>query len=80
MYSLISGVGIFFLGAGVTCYHGITGLLNPHVVENVPLALSVLSASAFVEGCKCRTFSLHKAAIITFNIFNSDSLGSNQTS
>lgn len=52
MYSLISGVGIFFLGAGVTCYHGITGLINPHVVENIPLALSVLSASALVEGCK----------------------------
>ncbi|XP_064405221.1 proton-coupled zinc antiporter SLC30A9, mitochondrial-like isoform X2 [Halichondria panicea] len=50
VYSLISGVGIFFLGAGVTCYHGVTGLIQPHVVQNIPLALSVLSASAIVEG------------------------------
>ena len=51
MYSLISGVGIFFLGAGVTCYHGIMGLIHPHVIENIPLAFSVLTASALVEGC-----------------------------
>ena len=37
VYSLISGVGIFFLGAGVTSYHGIMGLLHPHVLENIPV-------------------------------------------
>jgi hypothetical protein len=30
-------VGIFFLGAGVTCYHGVMGLLHPHVLENIPV-------------------------------------------
>ncbi len=37
MYSLISGVGIFFIGAGVTCYHGFLGLLHPHAIGNVPV-------------------------------------------
>ena len=35
MYSLISGVGIFFLGAGVTVYHGVAGLINPAPLENL---------------------------------------------
>lgn len=49
VYSLISGVGIFFLGAGVTCYHGVMGLLHPPVLESLPVAFSVLGASAVVE-------------------------------
>ena len=52
VYSLISGVGIFFLGAGVSSYHGIMGLIHPHVIANMPVAFSVLGASAVVEGCK----------------------------
>lgn len=37
MYSLISGVGIFFLGAGVTCYHGILNLIHPPTLEALPI-------------------------------------------
>ena len=37
MYSLISGVGIFFLGAGVTVYHGVAGLFNPAPLENLTM-------------------------------------------
>jgi len=37
VYSLISGVGIFFIGAGVTGYHGIHGLIYPQVIENLPV-------------------------------------------
>jgi len=33
VWSLISGVGIFFLGCGVSTYHGIQGLFNPHHIE-----------------------------------------------
>ena len=33
VYSLISGVSIFTLGAGVTVYHGISGLLHPPTLE-----------------------------------------------
>lgn len=36
VYALISGVGIFFLGAGVTVYHGITGLLHPPTLTFLP--------------------------------------------
>lgn len=37
VYSLISGVGIFFLGAGVTVYHGVAGLINPAPLENLAM-------------------------------------------
>jgi len=33
--SLISGVGIFCVGAGLSIYHGITGLFHPGNVESL---------------------------------------------
>uniref|UniRef100_UPI00398F407D proton-coupled zinc antiporter SLC30A9, mitochondrial n=1 Tax=Pristiophorus japonicus TaxID=55135 RepID=UPI00398F407D len=33
--SLISGVGIFMMGAGLSWYHGIIGLLHPHHIESL---------------------------------------------
>lgn len=33
--SLISGVAVFFLGAGFTFYHSVLGLLLDHSVESV---------------------------------------------
>ena len=36
VYSLISGVGIFFLGSGVTIYHGIHGLIHPPAIQFLP--------------------------------------------
>lgn len=33
--SLISGVGIFMMGAGLSWYHGIIGLLQPHPIESL---------------------------------------------
>ena len=30
-------MGIFFLGAGVTMYHGVTGLINPAPLENLAM-------------------------------------------
>jgi len=32
--SLISGVGIFCVGTGLSFYHGVTGLLNPTPTES----------------------------------------------
>ena len=32
--SLISGVGIFCVGTGLSIYHGITGLYNPAPAES----------------------------------------------
>ncbi|KAG5452868.1 Zinc transporter 9, variant 2 [Clonorchis sinensis] len=48
--SLISGVAIFFLGAGFTFYHGVRGLLEPHDVEPLYWALLVLLGSFVSEG------------------------------
>ncbi|XP_046852744.1 zinc transporter 9-like [Xenia sp. Carnegie-2017] len=50
VYSLISGVGIFVLGSGVSLYHGISDIFNPPVLASLPLALSVLFGSMLAEG------------------------------
>ena len=47
--SLISGVGIFCMGAGLSVYHGITGLVEPHPIESLPLAFGILAASFVSE-------------------------------
>ena len=41
VYSLISGVGIFFLGAGITAYHGVMALLSPPVLQSLPVVSTV---------------------------------------
>ncbi|XP_053973377.1 proton-coupled zinc antiporter SLC30A9, mitochondrial [Hylaeus volcanicus] len=48
--SLISGVGIFCVGAGLSIYHGIHGLLNPSPVESFYWAYYVLVGSLVSEG------------------------------
>ncbi|KAH8868341.1 Zinc transporter 9 [Schistosoma japonicum] len=48
--SLISGVAIFFLGAGLTFYHSVQGVLQPHEFESVNLALMVMLGSLLSEG------------------------------
>jgi len=47
--ALISGVGIFCLGAGLSVYHGITGLMSPHGMEGIWLAMGILGASFVSE-------------------------------
>ncbi|XP_076619369.1 solute carrier family 30 member 9 [Colletes latitarsis] len=48
--SLISGVGIFCVGAGLSIYHGIHGLINPSLVEPFYWAYCVLGGSLVSEG------------------------------
>ncbi|CAH8587763.1 unnamed protein product [Schistosoma turkestanicum] len=48
--SLISGVAIFFLGAGLTFYHSVQGILQPHEFESINLALMVMLGSLISEG------------------------------
>ncbi|XP_076175866.1 solute carrier family 30 member 9 isoform X2 [Ptiloglossa arizonensis] len=48
--SLISGVGIFCIGAGLSVYHGIHGLFNPTPVEPFYWAYCVLGGSLLSEG------------------------------
>ncbi|XP_067001727.2 proton-coupled zinc antiporter SLC30A9, mitochondrial isoform X2 [Anabrus simplex] len=48
--SLISGVGIFCVGTGLSIYHGITGLLNPAQLEPLYWAFFILGGSLVSEG------------------------------
>lgn len=48
--SLISGVGIFFLGFGLSMYHGVIGLTDPTPVESYNFAFFVLAGSLGSEG------------------------------
>ncbi|XP_064483341.1 proton-coupled zinc antiporter SLC30A9, mitochondrial-like [Ornithodoros turicata] len=48
--SLISGVGVFFFGAGLAWYHGIKGLLLPTELESFYWAFFILGGSLISEG------------------------------
>lgn len=48
--SLISGVGIFCVGTGLSFYHGITGLMNPTPIEDFYWAFFILGGSLVSEG------------------------------
>jgi len=52
IWALISAVGIFFLGCGVTVYHGVHSFLHPHELDpsTINLVLGVLLFSFVVEG------------------------------
>jgi zinc transporter 9 len=49
VWSLISGVGIFFIGCGVTTYHGVQLLLHPHPIESIGIALWIMLFAFVVE-------------------------------
>uniref|UniRef100_A0A8C5ZXT5 Proton-coupled zinc antiporter SLC30A9, mitochondrial n=1 Tax=Marmota marmota marmota TaxID=9994 RepID=A0A8C5ZXT5_MARMA len=48
--SLISGVGIFMMGAGLSWYHGVMGLLHPQPMESLLWAYCILAGSLISEG------------------------------
>ncbi|XP_044537676.1 zinc transporter 9 [Gracilinanus agilis] len=48
--SLISGVGIFMMGAGLSWYHGIMGLIHPQPMESLLWAYCILAGSLVSEG------------------------------
>lgn len=48
--SLISGVGIFCVGTGLSFYHGIMGLMHPEPVGDLTWALVILGGSLVSEG------------------------------
>ncbi|XP_074026109.1 solute carrier family 30 member 9 [Leptinotarsa decemlineata] len=48
--SLISGVGIFCVGTGLSFYHGISGLIYPTPIENLYWAYFILGGSLVSEG------------------------------
>jgi len=50
VFGILSAAGIFFLGCGVTVYHGVSSLLHPHPAQVGPLTFAVLGFSFLVEG------------------------------
>ncbi|KAM5193207.1 proton-coupled zinc antiporter SLC30A9, mitochondrial isoform 2-T2 [Mantella aurantiaca] len=48
--SLISGVGIFMMGSGLSWYHGIIGLMHPQPIESLLWAYCILAGSLVSEG------------------------------
>ena len=50
IWALISAVGIFFLGCGVTVDHGVHSLMHPQAMEAPGVALGVLTLAGIIEG------------------------------
>lgn len=48
-WALISACSIFFLGAGVTLYHGVTGLIHKEAVHINSIAFIILAVSFVIE-------------------------------
>jgi len=49
-FALMSAVGIFVLGAGVTVYHGVDRLLHPHSIDVSAITFAVLGFALIVDG------------------------------
>jgi zinc transporter 9 len=47
---MLSAAGIFFIGCGITVYHGVNSLLAPHVPQLSIVTFVVLAVSFVVEG------------------------------
>jgi zinc transporter 9 len=50
VFGMLSAAGIFFIGCGITIYHGMTSLLSPHEVHLSAITFVVLAASFVIEG------------------------------
>lgn len=50
IFGMLSAAGIFFIGCGVTVYHGVTSILHPHMPHIATATFAVLGASFLVEG------------------------------
>jgi zinc transporter 9 len=50
VWALMSAVGVFFLGCGVTLYHGVSSLLHPHQLSDLWVAVTVLIIALLIEG------------------------------
>ena len=56
VWSLISAVGVFFMGSGVSVMHGVHNIMHPAPLEHIWVGLGVLAASAAID-----SYSLHVA-------------------
>jgi len=70
IWALISAVGIFFLGCGVTVYHGIHTLLDPKPIDDYWLSFTVLAFAFVIEGA---------TLLIAIKAVSGESKNNNQT-
>src|SRR5215210_1632601 len=42
VFGMLSAAGIFFIGCGITIYHGVSGLMNPHLPQLSAITFAVL--------------------------------------
>ncbi|XP_035682161.1 zinc transporter 9-like [Branchiostoma floridae] len=57
--SLVSGVGIFCVGAGLSIYHGVLGLIDPQPMESFFWAYCILTGSLVSEGATLLAATAH---------------------
>lgn len=50
VWSMISGVSVFFLGCGVTTYHAAHAFVSPEPVTNIGLGMGTLAIAGLLEG------------------------------
>ena len=50
VFGMLSAAGIFFIGCGITIYHGVTSIITPREVHATTLTFIVLAISFVVEG------------------------------
>lgn len=50
VFGILSAAGIFFIGCGITVYHGIDSLFHPHAPQLTILTFGVLGVSLLIEG------------------------------
>ena len=49
VWAMVSGVSTFILGAGASCYHGVSLLMHPAELEALPTAITVLGVCGVLE-------------------------------
>ncbi len=50
VFGILSAAGIFFIGCGITVYHGIDSLMHPHPPQLTATTFIVLGVSLVIEG------------------------------
>jgi zinc transporter 9 len=50
VFGILSAAGIFFIGCGITIYHGVESLLSPSTPQLTATTFIVLGVSALIEG------------------------------
>jgi zinc transporter 9 len=50
VFGMLSAAGIFFIGCGITLYHGITSLVHPHMPQLTAVTFGVLATAFVIEG------------------------------